>query len=189
MGPKSAYMIFTETKLKDVFILELEKNVDERGYFARTFCENEFSNAGIPFKPVQANISYNQHKHTLRGMHYQASPDEEAKLVNCVRGAIYDVIIDIRVGSPTFNKWLGIELSAENKKMLYIPEGFAHGFITLADDTEVNYLMSEFYKPGSGRGLRWDDPAFNIEWPAEISVISEKDKQWPPYKNQKFERA
>ncbi len=172
-------MKFAETKLKGAYILELEKLEDERGFLARTYCENEFKNSGISFSPVQTNLSFNQHKHTLRGMHHQAPPFEEAKLVQCIRGAIYDVIIDIRPESPTVNEWVGVELSDENRKMIFIPKGFAHGFLTLEDETEVSYLMSEFYKPGADRGIRWNDPAFNIDWPAEVAVISEKDKNWP----------
>lgn len=176
-------MKFTETKLKDAYTLELEPKEDKRGFFARTYCRKEFEEIGIDFTPVQANISYNRSKHTLRGMHYQVSPFEEAKLVFCVKGAIFDVIIDIRQGSPTVLEWIGVELNHDNKKMIFVPEGFAHGFLTLDDETEVFYLMSEFYSPGSGRGIRWNDPAFNIHWPEEIAVISEKDKNWPDYKN------
>lgn len=175
-------MIFTKTNLEDAYILELEKKDDERGYFARTYCKDEFKENGISFTPVQANISYSKHKHTLRGMHYQIAPFEEAKLVGCIRGSIYDVIIDIREGSPTMNKWLGIEISEENKKMLFVPKGFAHGFLTLEDKTEASYLMSEFYKPGFDRGIRWDDSFYNIEWPAEAKILSEKDRNWPSVK-------
>lgn len=179
-------MNFSETKLSGAYILELEKKKDSRGFFARMYCEDEFKNRGISFTPVQANVSFNQHKNTLRGMHYQVPPFEEAKLVWCTRGAIYDVIIDIRPESPTANEWIGVELSAENKRMIYIPTGFAHGFLTLEDETEVSYLMSEFYKPGAGKGIKWDDAAFNIDWPAEVAVISEKDKKWPPYNSAKL---
>ena len=171
-------MKFSKTALKDAYIIELEPHNDERGFFARTYCQNEFAEQGINFKPVQANISYNRLKHTLRGMHFQKSPHVEAKLVNCIWGAVYDVIIDIREESPTFNQWISVELSGKNKKMIYVPEGFAHGFMTLEDETAVNYLMSEFYKPGVSRGIQWDDPFYNIEWPAEAEVISDKDKNW-----------
>lgn len=147
------------------------------------YCQEEFENIGISFSPVQANISYNRHKYTLRGIHYQVSPFEEAKLISCVKGVIYDVLIDIRPGSATFNQWTGVELSSANKKMIYIPEGFAHGFLTLEEETEVYYLMSEFYKPGAGRGIRWNDPFYNIKWPAEPKVISDKDKRWPVLKD------
>lgn len=172
-------MIFTQTKLKDAFILDIEKKEDERGFFARTYCKNEFGENGISFTPVQANISYNRLNHTLRGMHYQVSPYEEAKLVSCVNGGIYDVIIDMRPDSPTCDQWIGVELTAENHRMLYIPEGFAHGFITLKRETQVIYMMSEFYTPGSGAGLKWNDPYYNIIWPEKPEVISEKDKNWP----------
>jgi len=175
-------MEFIETELNEAYIIELEEHVDERGFFARTFCVNEFAEEGIDFNPVQRNLSYNKFKHTLRGMHYQESPYEEAKLVSCVRGSMYDVIIDIREDSTTLDKWIGVELTASNRKMLFVPKGFAHGFLTLEDDTEVSYLMSDFYKPGVGRGIKWDDPYFNIKWPAEVSVISDKDRNWPTYK-------
>ena len=175
-------MIFLETTLDDAYILKLEKKEDNRGFFARSYCENEFKKHGISFTPVQANISYNKYKHTLRGMHYQEPPHAEAKLIRCVRGSIYDVIIDIREGSPTMNKWFGVEISAENKKMLFIPKGFAHGFLTLEEKTEVSYLMSEFYKPGFGRGIKWDSAFYNIKWPSEATVVSEKDKNWPARK-------
>ncbi len=171
-------MKFFETELNDPYIIEIEKHEDERGFFARTFCVNEFAEEGIDFNPVQRNLSYNKSKHTLRGMHYQGSPYEEAKLVSCVNGSIYDVIIDIREDSSTLNKWIGVELSASNRKMLFVPKGFAHGFLTLEDDTEVSYLMSDFYKPGVGKGIRWDDPFYNIEWPAEAEIISKKDRNW-----------
>lgn len=172
-------MKFSETELKEPYIIELEEHIDERGFFARTFCINEFAEVGIDFNPVQRNLSYNKYKHTLRGMHYQEPPYEEAKLVSCVKGSIYDVIIDIREDSSTLNKWIGLEMSAVNRKMLFVPKGFAHGFLTLEDDTEVSYLMSDFYKPGVGGGIHWDDPFYHIEWPAQAEVISEKDKNWP----------
>ena len=172
-------MRFFETELKEAYTIELEEYEDERGFFARTFCVNEFAEEGIDFNPVQQNLSNNKSIHTLRGMHYQESPHEEAKLVSCVRGSIYDVILDIREDSPTLNKWLGVELSALNRKMLFVPKGFAHGFLTLEDDTEVSYLMSDFYKPGIGKGICWNDPFYNIKWPADVKVISEKDKNWP----------
>lgn len=172
-------MKFSETGLKEAYTIELEELVDERGFFARTFCIKEFAEEGIDFNPVQRNHSYNEYKHTLRGMHYQESPYEEAKLVSCVKGLIYDVIIDIREDSSTLNKWIGVELSASNRKMLFVPKGFAHGFLTLEDDTEVSYLMSDFHKPGVGKGIRWDDPFYDIQWPADVKVISEKDKNWP----------
>jgi dTDP-4-dehydrorhamnose 3,5-epimerase len=172
-------MRFTETRLKGVFIIESERLEDERGFFARTFCQKEFEVHGLNSKIVQCNISYNKHKGTLRGMHYQAAPMAEAKLVSCTRGAIYDVIIDLRPESPTYCQWLAEELNAENSKMVYIPEGFAHGFQSLEDDTEVFYQMSVFYSPEHTRGVRWDDPVFGIEWPLNSKIISEKDMNYP----------
>lgn len=172
-------MKFIETQLKGAFIIEPERLEDERGFFQRSFCQNEFEAHGLNPKVVQCNISYNKHKGTLRGMHYQAAPMAEAKLIRCTRGAIYDVIIDLRPESPTYCQWLAKELNAENFRMIYIPEGFAHGFQTLEDDTEVFYQMSEFYSPEHARGVRWDDPMFAIEWLLNTKIISEKDKNFP----------
>lgn len=169
-------MIFTETKLKDAFIIEVEKLEDERGFFGRSWCVNEMKEHGIDVNILQANISFNKAKGTLRGMHYQIAPFQEAKFVRCSRGSIFDVIIDLRIDSPTFKQWIGVELTHENYKMLYVPEDFAHGFLTLEDDCEISYLMSELYVPGAGAIIRWNDPLFNIEWPFEPIVISEKDK-------------
>lgn len=211
-------MIFKETKLKGAYIIEIEPIEDNRGFFARSFCQKEFEKHGIDMSIVQCNISYNKKKGTLRGMHYQANPYEEAKIVSCTSGAIYDVIIDLRRDSPTYCQWVSVELSAESReqtamsressahrspltfytahssqltahslsrspltahyRMLYIPKGFAHGFITLEDDSTVYYQMSEFYAPGYGRGVRWNDPVFRIEWPDEISIISDQDKTY-----------
>lgn len=168
-------MIFVETTLKGAFIVEPEKLEDARGFFARTWCREEFEAHGLNPKLVQCNTSFNKKKGTLRGMHYQAVPHEEAKLVRCTRGTVYDVILDLRPVSPTFGKWVAVKLTAENHRMLYVPEGFAHGFQTLEDDTEVFYQMSEFYYPEAARGVRWDDPAFGIEWPAKPSTISGRD--------------
>ena len=168
-------MRFTETRLKGAFIIEPERLEDERGFFARTFCQKEFDAHGLNSRVVQCNISYNKHKGTLRGMHYQVAPMAETKLVSCTRGAIYDVIIDLRPESPTYCQWFAEELNAENSKMIYIPEGFAHGFQTLEDETEVFYQMSELYSPEHARGVRWDDPVFRIEWPLNTKIISEKD--------------
>lgn len=175
-------MTFKETRLKGAYTIEIEPLQDERGFFARTFCQKEFEEHGLNSSVVQCDISYNKKKGTLRGMHYQASPYGEAKLVSCTRGAIYDVIIDMRPQSATFKQWAAVELTAKNKKMLYIPEGFAHGFQTLEGDTEVFYQMSEFYHPEAARGVRWDDPAFGIEWPpTETRIISPKDRSYPEY--------
>lgn len=168
-------MIFKETKLKGAFIIEPERLEDERGFFARTFCQKEFKKYGLNFSIVQCNISFNKKKGTLRGMHYQVAPHEEAKIVSCIRGAIYDVIIDLRKDSPTYCKWFAVKLTVENYKMFYIPKGFAHGFQTLEDDTMVFYQMSEFYHPECAQGARWNDPAFGIEWPVSVKIISEKD--------------
>lgn len=172
-------MIFKETILKGAYIIEMEELKDERGFFARSFCMKEFETHGLNPHVAQCNISYNKKKGTLRGIHYQAPPHEEAKTVRCAKGAIYDVIIDLRRQSPTFKQWISVELTPENRKMLFVPENFAHGFQTLVDDTEVFYLMSEFYHPESGRGLRWDDPAFGIEWPLERPILSPRDSSYP----------
>jgi dTDP-4-dehydrorhamnose 3,5-epimerase len=174
-------MIFIETRLKGAFVIEPEPRHDERGFFARTWCQREFAAAGLSPQWVQCNISFNTQLGTLRGMHYQAAPYEEAKLVRCTMGAIYDVIIDLRAESPTFRQWLAVELSAENRRMLFIPQGFAHGFQTLAADTEVFYQMSQFYVPEYARGVRWDDPAFKVSWPAEQRIISERDRVFPDF--------
>jgi dTDP-4-dehydrorhamnose 3,5-epimerase len=169
---------FTETQLKGAYIIEPELIRDERGFFARSWCQKEFTERGLNPNLVQCNISFNLKKGTLRGMHYQAKPYEEAKLVRCTMGAIYDVIVDIRPGSSTFKQWVAVELTAENRKMLYIPEGMAHGFQTLVDNTEVFYQMSEFYHSESSTGLRWDNPVFEIEWPIEVKIISDKDSSY-----------
>jgi len=174
-------MRFIETELKGAFIVEPELLKDERGFFARTWCKKEFEQHGLLPDLVQCNISFNRHEGTLRGMHFQVAPCEESKLVRCTRGAIYDVIIDLRSNSPTLKKWVAVELTAENRKMLFIPQGFGHGFITLKDDTEVFYQMSEFYAPQCAGGVRWNDPAFDIDWPVEVKAISEKDMQYPDY--------
>jgi dTDP-4-dehydrorhamnose 3,5-epimerase len=174
-------LIFTETELKGAFIINVKKLEDERGFFGRTFCQKEFEDHGINPHVVQANVSYNKVKGTVRGMHYQVHPYEETKLVRCVRGAIYDVIIDLRKNSPTYTKWIGVELREDSYRMLFVPEGFGHGFITLQDNTEVIYQVSQFYTPGSERGIRWDDPAFNIHWPIKPVIISDKDTQHSDY--------
>jgi dTDP-4-dehydrorhamnose 3,5-epimerase len=175
------HVIFIETELKGACVIEIEKLNDHRGFFARAWCQKEFEEHNLVSRVKQANVSYNKKKGTLRGMHYQLSPYEETKLVRCTRGSIYDVIIDLRPGSPTYTQWFGVELTAENYKMLYVPENFGHGFQTLEDDTEVTYQVSQFYTPGSERGIRWDDPAFSIVWPSAVQVISDKDKNWPDY--------
>jgi dTDP-4-dehydrorhamnose 3,5-epimerase len=175
-------MIFIETKLKNAFIIESERIEDHRGFFARAWCKNEFKAHGLNDRLVQCNLSFNRHRGTIRGMHYQESPHEETKIVRCTRGAIYDVIIDLRRESATYLKWIGVELTAENRKMLYIPEGFAHGYQTLENNTEIFYLTSQFFSPESERGVCWDDPTFAIEWRVSDNlVISEKDRNWQKY--------
>jgi dTDP-4-dehydrorhamnose 3,5-epimerase len=177
-------MIFRETALKGAYEIDLEVHADERGSFARSYCWREFQEHGLDPRIVQCNVSHNGKRGTLRGMHYQAEPNAENKLVRCARGAIYDVIIDLRPESPTYCNWIGVELRArpgQPSTMLYIPHGFAHGFQTLEDDSEVFYQMSEFYAPAAGRGVRWDDPVFRIEWPEPVRVISERDRTYPDY--------
>lgn len=175
-------MRFLETRLPGAYVVEPQPIEDERGFFARAWCEREFGEQNLASRMVQRNISGNRKRGTLRGLHYQTAPHEEAKLVGCTRGAVYDVIVDLRPGSATRGKWLGVELTADNRRMLYVPGGFAHGYQTLADDTEVAYQVSAFYAPDVERGIRWDDPAFGIEWPiTDDVVLSEKDRAWPDY--------
>jgi len=176
-------MKFEETKLKGAYLIEPERLEDDRGFFARTYCADEFTSYGLNTRWVQENISFNHLRGTLRGMHYQAAPHEEIKIVRCTQGAIYDVIIDLRPESSSYKQWNAVELSANNRKMLYIPMGFAHGFQTLYDNTEVFYQMSEFYHPESARGCRWDDPAFGIKWnKRENLIISDRDAKYPYWK-------
>jgi len=172
-------MKFTETKLQGAFVLELEPRSDNRGFFSRTFCQQEFETHGLNPNVAQVNLSFNEKAGTLRGLHYQVPPATEAKLFRCIRGAIYDVIVDMRHESPTYLQHFGIELSASNHLALYVPEMFAHGYQALQAGTEVLYQVSEFYTPGVEKGLRFDDPALNISWPTEVTVISEKDQSWP----------
>ena len=174
-------MDFHQTALKDAYLIELNRLGDERGFFARAFCRNEFAEVGLVTNFVQVNNSLSSTRGTLRGMHYQLSPHSETKLVRCIRGALYDVIIDLRPDSPTFKHHFGVELSAENRSMLYVPKGFAHGFITLEDNTEAFYFVDEFYAPPSERGIRWNDPAFGIEWPIEPAELSAKDAAHPDF--------
>ncbi len=174
-------MKFTETALADAFVIELEPMQDSRGFFARGWCSREFEQHGLAANIVQANVSFNHSAGTLRGMHYQVAPYEETKIVRCTSGALYDVIVDLRPDSATFGQWYGVELSAENRKMLYVPHGFAHGYQTLADSTEAFYQVSEFYAPGAEQGIRYDDTRFAIEWPLAVQVISEKDASWADY--------
>jgi dTDP-4-dehydrorhamnose 3,5-epimerase len=172
-------MLFTETKLKGAFIIDLDLKSDSRGFFARTFCAQEFEAHGLKPAVSQCNLSFNHKAGTLRGMHYQVAPACETKLVRCTRGAVYDVIIDLRPDSPTYRQHIGVELSADNRRALYVPEMFAHGYQTLTDDAEVVYQVTEFYTPGYERGARYNDPAFGIEWPMPVQVISDKDANWP----------
>ena len=175
-------MIFNETKLPGVFIVEVQRLEDERGFFGRSFCRNEFAGRGLNPDVAQCNISFNRDAGTLRGMHYQLAPHAEDKLIRCTRGKLYDVIVDLRLESPTFKQWISVELTGDNRRMLYIPKGCAHGFLTFEDNTEIFYQMSEFYHPESARGVRWNDPAFGIQWPAGVQVIlSERDRNWPDY--------
>lgn len=175
-------MKFEETPLAGAWIVDLDPAEDARGFFARAFCVKEFEAHEIDPTVVQCNLSFNHHAGTLRGMHYQIAPAGEAKFIRCISGSIYDVIIDMRPESPTYLKHYGAELSAENKRTLYVPEGFAHGYQALEDGAEVFYMVSEFYTPGYERGCRYDDPRFGIQWPLPVTDISEKDASWPDYK-------
>lgn len=175
-------MIFAETKLKGAFIIDIERKEDARGFFARTFCEDEFTARNLNTHWVQCSISFNAHRNTLRGMHYQTAPFAEIKLVRCTMGAVYDVIIDLRSESETFKQWIAVELTAENRRAIYIPEGLAHGFQTLTDDTELLYQISEFYHPECARGVRWNDPAFDIKWPtAGELIIAARDREYSDF--------
>jgi dTDP-4-dehydrorhamnose 3,5-epimerase len=172
-------MEFIKTSLADAMLIDIRKLADDRGYFARTFCAEEFGKAGLETRFPQSNHSHNVHAGTLRGMHFQRAPHGEVKVVRCVRGALHDVIIDLRPESPTWRRWEGFDLTAENGRMLYVPAGFAHGFQTLQDDTDASYLVSHPYTPGAEGGVRFDDPAFGIAWPLPVGTISEKDAAWP----------
>lgn len=174
-------MNFTETKLSGAYLIDIKKIVDERGFFARGWCQNEFNQHGLNPGLAQLNLAFNHKRGILRGMHFQHAPKAEAKLVRCTRGAILDVIIDLRRNSPTHGQWLGVELTRENHRMLYVPEGFAHGYQTLVDDTEIYYLTSEFYAPECASGVRFDDPAFGIQWPLPVELMSNQDRNWPSY--------
>ena len=175
-------MRFTETEIKGAWILDAERIADERGFFARTWARDEFVAHGLNPDLAQCNVSYNHQKGTVRGMHWQAPPHAETKLVRCTQGAIYDVIVDIREHSPTYRQSVGVALTAENHRALYIPEGCAHGFQTLEDATEVFYMITEYYAPSAARGMRWDDPAITVTWPLPISVISERDARYPDWR-------
>ena len=175
-------MIFKPTGIDGAFVIELKKIQDDRGYFARTFCQKEFQAHGLCTFLVQANTAFTQRKGTVRGMHYQAAPYAEAKLVRCIRGAAFDVMLDLRPGSKSYCQWFGVELTSDNHRMLYIPEGFAHGYQTLQDDTELFYLVSQFYTPQAEQGVRWNDARFNISWPIVAdAMLSDKDRTWPDF--------
>jgi dTDP-4-dehydrorhamnose 3,5-epimerase len=172
-------MRFTECEIDGVVVVELEPIVDERGWFARSWCAREVADHGLNARLVQCNLSHNKEAGTLRGLHYQTQPFQEAKLVRCVAGAMFDVAVDLRAGSSTYRKYFGIELRSSSNSMLYVPEGCAHGFITLVPETQILYLMSEFYEPSHSAGIRWDDPAIGIDWPRSVTVISERDRNYP----------
>jgi dTDP-4-dehydrorhamnose 3,5-epimerase len=174
-------MIFIETGIEGVCVVEPERHVDERGFFARTWDPEEFAAHGLNPRVAQCSISFNAGRGTLRGLHYQSAPHEEAKLVRCTAGALFDVALDLRAHSPTFLSWFGATLSGDNGRALYVPEGCAHGFLTLADATEVHYQISAPHAPDAARGVRWDDPAFAIEWPGEVKVISERDRTYADF--------
>jgi len=174
-------MVFTTTPLQGAYLIDLEKVEDHRGFFSRAWCSREFESHGLSGTFVQINVGFNIRKGTLRGMHYQVKPHAEVKVVRCTRGAVFDVIVDLRPESPTYKGWFGAELSAENHRMLYVPEGYAHGYLTLTDHAEIYYLASTPYAPESARGARYNDPAFGITWPGTVTTISEKDASWPDF--------
>jgi dTDP-4-dehydrorhamnose 3,5-epimerase len=174
-------MKYTGSPLGGVYVVEVEPVEDDRGFFARTFCEDEFSRQGLETRFVQSSIAFTKRKGTLRGMHYQRDPYAEAKLIRCTRGAVYDAVIDLRPDSPTFRHWFGVELTAENRRMLYVPKGFAHGYQTLMDETEISYQMSAPYYPDAAAGVRWNDPAFGIRWPIDVTVIADRDRDYPDF--------
>jgi dTDP-4-dehydrorhamnose 3,5-epimerase len=176
-------MIFHPTKLPGAFEIHVEPISDERGFFARSWCQREFASNGLNPRLAQCNISVTAQKGTLRGLHFQAAPFAEAKLVRCTRGAIYDIVLDLRSQLPTFKQWIAVVLTAGKRNMIYVPEGCAHGFLTLEDDVEVSYQMSEIYQPESARGVRWDDPAFQIVWPEKVEVISDRDRTYPDFES------
>ncbi len=177
-------MIFTETPLPGAYVVDVDPRSDERGFFARAWDRNEFAERGLETEIAQCNLSFNHAGGTVRGMHFQRAPHAEVKLIRCTRGAIFDAIVDLRPESPTYTRWFGVELSAENRRWLYVPRGFAHGYQTLADETETFYQVSEFYAPHAERGVRWDDPAFGIKWPLrDEAFLSEKDGSWPDFES------
>jgi dTDP-4-dehydrorhamnose 3,5-epimerase len=176
-------MIFTPTRLEDAYLIDVERHADERGFLARTFCEREFAEHGLPMRIVQSSTIHSPRRNTLRGLHYQEAPHSEIKLLRCTRGSIFLVMVDLRPESPTRKGWVGVELGAREERMAYVPEGFAQGYQTLEDDTELLYQMSHHYVPEAARGVRWNDPAFGIRWPpADDRIISERDRAWPDYR-------
>lgn len=174
-------MMFSETVLKGAYVIEIKPIADHRGFFARQWCKREFEEHGLSPNLLQVNLQFSHKKGTLRGMHFQVAPWQEAKLVRCTQGAILDVMIDLRPDSPTHRKWVAVELTVDNRKVMYVPEGFAHGYQTLTDEAEVMYQTSQFYAPNSATGVRYNDPAFGIQWPLPVSVVSSQDEQWPDY--------
>lgn len=174
-------MIFSAARIAGAWLIDIEQLGDERGFFARTWCQRELTAHGLDAGIAQESISWNRHKGTTRGLHFQRPPHDEVKIVRCTRGAIFDVIIDIRPDSPTFRHWQGVELSADNRRAFYVPKGCAHGFQTLADETEVAYVISAFYAPEAAAGYRYNDPAFGISWPLPVTIISENDLRWPDF--------
>ncbi len=179
-------MIFTETELKGAYIIDTKKIGDDRGFFGRIWCQDEYETHGLKTNIAQSNIGVSSMKGTLRGLHFQKPPHQEVKIIRCSRGAIYDVIVDLRPESATYQKWLAVELNEKNTRMLYVPEGFAQGYMTLTDDTEMYYLTTAVYAPDSAFGIRYNDPSINIEWPLPIASISENDQNWPDYKDSYF---
>ena len=176
-------MKFSKTELSGAYVIEIEKIEDQRGFFSRVWDKNEFKKQGLSSELIQCSVSFNKNKGTLRGMHYQISPSEEIKIVRCTQGKIFDVIIDLRKDSKTYKKWIGIELSQDNYKMLYIPKGFAHGFLTLDENTEIFYQMSNEYNKETAQGIRWNDPTFSINWPSKITIMSERDMNFELYQD------
>lgn len=174
-------MIFSATRLHDAWLIDIEPREDERGFFARTWCRQELTAQGLDTELAQESLSFNRHRGTLRGLHFQQPPHEETKIVRCTRGAIFDVIVDLRPRSPTYLHWQGFELTAENRRAIYIPKGFAHGFQTLINDAEISYQISAFYAPESAGGYRYDDVVFGITWPLQVTVTSDRDLDWPPF--------
>jgi len=174
-------MTFTETFLKGAYVIDIDKINDDRGFFGRVWCHDQMANHGLKTKIIQSNCSFSSKKGTLRGLHFQIPPYQETKFMRCTKGAIYEVIIDLRKDSPTFKQWFGVKLTENNYKMLYVPENFANGFLTLEDESEANYMTTQVYNSDSERGIRWNDPTFNIEWPIDIQLVSEKDKSHPNF--------